>query len=226
MQRPSSELAVHIPYSAHEAGRLLFSANRFSQGRTDGVRYMLAYALNHVDWKPEDVLPAQIVDAVRKRIVTFVGNREFHERIDSVTAVDMLCQQAEMLTLHLETRADIQSALQQCARHIISMDLTYLSAPTGRPRAGKMEAASDYSDPWLSHICHFGIRRTPTGHPIFDAMFADMQPYLLGDQQQLLELLTPFELPQFRRVVALHNQRHPGEQIQLPTMQATTASSS
>lgn len=219
MWTPSSGPVAPIPYSPHEAGRLLFSANRFSQGRTDGVNHMLDYALSHLDWKPEEIVVADVVAAVRKRVIAFVGNSAIHARIPSDEAADMLEQQAQKLRLHADTRTDEWSALQQCAQHIVTMDMHYLSASSGRPRHGSKHAASaplEHHDPWLSHSCHYGILGAPTGHVLFDKMFADMRPYLAGGTQHQLQLLTLLRQVQFRHVVLLHNTHHPLQQIQLP----------
>lgn len=218
MQQPSYEPAASIPYSAHEAGRLLFSANRFSQGRTDGVNHMLDYALSHVDWKPEEIVVADVVAAVRKRVITFVGNSAIHAHIAADEATEMLEQQAQKLKLHADTRADAWSALQQCARHAVTMDMHYLSTPVGRPRYGgkHSHSSSDYHDPWLSHSCQYGVLGAPTGHPLFDKMFADMRPYLTGGKEWQLRLLPCLEQATFQCVVLLHNTHHPAQLIHLP----------
>ncbi|HRH93962.1 MAG TPA: hypothetical protein PKV72_05530 [Candidatus Peribacteria bacterium] len=209
---------VSPPYSVAEAGGLLFTVNRLSQGGTDGVHLLLTHALTRLDWKPEMIVVGDVIDGVRDRVLRFVGNRALHEHIDMGSVDEQLESQAEKLKLYAGADgADGEAQLPGITQYVLRMDKEWLLKPEGRPRrAAAGPPASDFHDPWLSHLCHFGINGHTTRHPLFDRMFGEIRARLLGTAGSRNRLLGCDDPGDLEAVIALHNKHHPHERVELP----------
>lgn len=214
---PAKEF-VAPPYSVAEAGSLLFTVNRLSQGGTDGVAKMIHYATTQLRWTPEMIVVNDVISGIRERVLRFVGNRALHEWIDMGSVDEQLQSQAEKLKLYAGADpAHGEEQLPNIARYVTLMDKEWLSKPEGRPRSGKTGTpTSDFHDAWLSHLCHFGINGQTTRHPLFDKMFGEIRAHLLGTTESREKLLGYSGVDDLETVIELHNLHHPHERVELP----------
>ncbi len=220
--RPPSHVAdvpfVSPPYSVAEAGSLLFTVNRLSQGGTDGVAKFIQYASAKLNWSPDQIVVDDVISGVRERVLRFVGNRALHEWIDMGSVDEQLQSQAEKLKLYAGTdSAEAEAMLPNIARYVTQMDKDWLLKPDGRPRRKESPTpASDFHDPWLSHICHFGINGQSTRHLLFDQMFTEIRTQLLGTTETREKLLGYCGADDLDTVISLHNKHHPHQRVELP----------
>lgn len=95
---------------------------------------------------------------------------------------------------------DKEHILAAVAEGIIGRDMLFLVESEGRPRTGTEERKSDLADPFLSHICEYGIKGKTTGLPEYDQLFAEIMGYL--KKQVEPDLL--------KQVIQAYNKKHPG----------------
>ncbi len=219
-ETPAAETSTYVPepYSMQAAGRLLFTVNRLSQGGTDGVAKLIHYASARLEWRPDMVVVGDVIAGVRERVLRFVSNQAMHERIDMGSVDDQLQSQAEKLKLYAGTDpSDAEALLPDIARYVVKSDAHWLLAQKGRPRRGSDgQPSTDFHDAWLSHMCHFGINGNTTRHPLFDDMFRQIRARLFGTEKSREALMDWSGMRNLREVVALHNEHHPDDRVELP----------
>ena len=206
-----------------KAEQLLFLHYRFSQGNDNLGENILNYLHNrHPDWKISDEMAGQMVADLSPLVARYVTGGEKGEAVNHKTRSqtgaedDLKKRVREMQQYFGQERVTPERFLiLSIVNDMVTLDDKYLNELNGRPnRSGSPDSGNPASDPYLSHLVHYGLLGKTTGSDEYDRMFREVRdfvaekPYSL-DQQKLAAVITT------------HNKHHT-EQITLPSIHTDT----
>lgn len=182
--RPTEALTLQ------QAEKLFFLSFRFSQGygSLHGSIFDYLHFL-HPDWNITEEFRHQLIEAANKHFSNFLHNKtiSMHKKISNGYK-DALEDAAENMQKRFNQQNDATPILPEMTSFVgwvVNRDYKYLVEPNreslryklGRPRENNPKPAryNPLTDPFLSHICWYGIEGNPTGAWEYDWMFANIK---------------------------------------------------
>lgn len=102
-------------------------------------------------------------------------------------------------------------SIHSIIRDIVARDFKFLYEKNGRPR-NNPDQTYPMHDPWLSHLCHYGLNGNATGLPEFDQMFKDVNDCLKNYGTSMLSWQTDSQLD---HVMRIYNENHPQTPVKI-----------
>ncbi len=190
------------------AFRLLFLSFKISQGsedlQVDIFRWLHAqYPALRLSCETEQSLSSRAIPA----FVTVVGNQRLHDPKPEEEVQSQIAMTVAKLKGALEyfSNHPTTALVPPITTEVLSRDYWYLQH--GRPRVNPGTTAA--TDPFLSHVCHYGLLGNLTGSTEYDLLFGQIAEYLRS-----LVLVGPLSESSgaahlLRNVVNLYNHHHP-----------------
>lgn len=199
-------------YDCGQLARLFIGSFRFSQGRPDLQRLILAYLVErHGDRMRRELLPAAAEQATGT-LLRVIANHRLHAPVPVAEAHALIAEQLaafdRLLADHAATGRVVEPvAPLELAIGMAEADLDFLARPQGRPRVGEVDTGgSSWVDRWTGLLAYHVMLGHSAGLAEFDAMFAAVAQ-ALRDAGRLPEPV--------RAAVAGHLRRHPEDRAKL-----------
>ncbi len=203
--------------------KLLFLSFKFSQGDGGLQQQIFDYFImkGQIPSLSQDMRKqiASRAQSMAKRY--FMGNQKHTTEggteekpvpLESEIEKEMLKQIGLLGSVPPERGRTLKGFLGIIAENIIAQDYKYLIQEKGRPNRAKSETSSyePTLDPYLSHICYYGILEKNTGLEEFDDLFGQIRNVV---QKDPLGGEARWKLD---AVMKDWNARHPDQQVAIP----------
>jgi len=225
------------PLTAEKASKLLFLSYRFSQGLPSLQKNIFRYIkVCHPEWRIDDALKEQIYERSEKIFIDYmkIAKGKGHASVaaggadidEEVIKKDLSRELNEMSHIFSKGAEDVDETLKHRVREdiaigLITRDYEFLSREKGRPRSSdEQQGKGVHADPFLSHLCYYGIEGHKTGSEEYDQMFSDVIGYIRtvkATQRGEIESLPLLEreLPKLDEVIERYNETHPETEVSL-----------
>lgn len=198
------------PLTAEKATKLFFLSYRFSQGDIISQKSIFRYLkATHPAWHIDNTLRDELEKKAKPIFIKYLRSAERAPRHVQASGepleeenIEKSVENESAMMQHVfsgeeegeatEFTADEKSAeqikkkaIREVATNIILRDWKYLEKNKGRSRPHTSDAqgreTTPLYDPFLSHLCYYGIEGRSAGMPEYDAMFQDVVTYLKGE---------------------------------------------
>ena len=177
---------------SEHATRLLFKSFYFSQGGTPLQEAIFSWL--HTRY-PEYRITDQMKDLIEKSILPRVRAVVSANPEDTKGAILHPVPEFQGIRSNLESEIRTQldsmqeiferpveryayDPLHVVTQNLINRDARYLIRKGSRPRGGTKNMKAPEGDPFLSHLCHYGLNGQPTGVAEYDRMFQEIDSFV------------------------------------------------
>lgn len=199
--------------SCQKAAKILFLSFKYSQGSPSiQHKFFCYFAKQNCDWRINDSDKTLIAELTMKRIGSFLkpkkldmGDgrvRRFHKSLDRSDIDSGLSEEITNFVEFFNKRP----VTEPPSIESISYDIAYrdysLTVQSSRPRSTHSTDNAN-TDPYLSHICFYGLEGSPSGCEEFDLLFSDVKNHV---QDQFKDGNPD---PVYRKVIEAYIRTHP-----------------